>query len=165
VAEFDRAPCAVATIEELLGALAPAYDIITGTTLRPEGTPAGSTFPARMPEAAACRFALAATNTDSAEAFHSVTVTVTRWRDGGSGLLGTCQTAAMAQPARYPAVRLGDEACLGPGALLPIRLDARYYTVGVTARPGHADATDDDLRIGTLTRAAAEVVATRLPRT
>jgi hypothetical protein len=61
-------------------------------------------------------------------------------------------------------VKLGDEACLGPRAILPMRAGRAYYTIGVTAGPSAAVARDEDISLGAMSLAAATVVADRLPR-
>lgn len=61
-------------------------------------------------------------------------------------------------------LRLADEACLGPNAIMPLHSGALYYTVAVTAKPGAVRTPDEDVSIGAITLAATRILVTRLPR-
>jgi hypothetical protein len=158
-AQFDANPCTVATSAELGVALAAPYHLLAANTLAPQGPPStlfGGT------NAIACGYTFTAP-TDSSDAYHTVVVRVTRWKSGGDALLAGCRQAAAAQPNRYRTVALADEACLGPSALMPIRSGTNYYSVTVTAQPVSVSTPDEDVSIGAMTLAAAQVVAARLP--
>jgi hypothetical protein len=161
-AQFDRDPCAVASAEELNVALAAPYDLLAANVLRPDGPASTSIASEGRADAVGCGYRFVAPN-DTAEAYHWVMVRVTRWTAGGSALMAACRKAAAAKPDRYRVVRLGDEACLGPGAVLPVRVGRTYYTVAVTAKPLAADPTDEDVSLGAMTMAAADILVPRLP--
>jgi hypothetical protein len=163
VADFDRDPCAVASAAEMRGAIAVPYDQIAANTLIADVAPSRDIGAEGRSGVVGCGFSFVAVETDTSETYHSVVVRVARWSAGGAALMRACQDAADAQPNRYRTVRLGDAACLGPAGVLPVRLGTRYFTVAVTLTPGRADDTDEDVRIGTVTLAAARLVVPRLP--
>jgi hypothetical protein len=162
-AQFDGDPCAVATAEEIGVALAAPYNLLAANVLRPDGPPSTSIASEGRAEAVGCGYRFVAP-TDVAEAYHWVTVRVTRWTAGGTAIMAACRKAASARPTVYRTVKLGDEACLGPGAVLPIRIGRVFYTVAVTAKPMAANLPGEEVSLGALTVAAADVVGPRLAR-
>jgi hypothetical protein len=162
-AQFDADPCALATAEELGVAIAGPYNLLAANTLAPAEQPSTEIGSEGNPEAVGCGYRFAAPN-DASEAYHEVVVRVTRWRSGGPAMLAACRSAASANPGRYLTVNLADEACLGPGAVLPLRRGAHHYTVAVTALPNAARTPDEDVSIGAITLAATQVLVNRLPQ-
>jgi hypothetical protein len=160
-AQFDRDPCAVASAQELGVALAGPYHLLAANVLRPDGPPSPTIASEGRSDAVGCGYQFVAP-TDAAEAYHSVVVRVTRWTSGGAALMARCRTAVAAKPNRYRMVKLADEACLGPDAVLPFRIARTFYTVTVTAAPKAASLPGEDVSLGALTLAAATVVAPRL---
>jgi hypothetical protein len=160
-AHFDRDPCAVASVEEVGVALAAPYNLLAANVLRPDGPASTSIASEGRADAVGCGYRFVAP-TDVADAYHWVTVRVTRWTAGGSAHMAACRKAVAAQPERYRAVKLGDEACLGPGAVLPVRVGRTFYTVAVTAKPLAADPTGEDVSLGAMALAAADVLVPRL---
>jgi hypothetical protein len=163
VAAFDRDPCAVASAIEVRAAIAAPYDLIAANALIADVPPSPAIGAEGESTAIGCGFSFVGADSDTSETYHAVVVRVTRWSRGGAALLAACQKAVRARPDRYPRVGLGDEACLGPDAVLPVRLGGRHFTVAVTLTPGRADQTDEDIRIGAVTLAAARLIVPRLP--
>jgi hypothetical protein len=163
-AAFDRDPCAVASAEELGVALAAPYNLLAANVLRPDGPPSPAIASERRSDAVGCGYRFVAPN-DVAEAYHSVVVRVTRWTSGGPAIMAGCRQAVAAKPKRYRMVKLADEACLGPDAVLPFRTARTFYTVTVTATPMAAALPGEEVSLSALTLAAATVVAPRLAGT
>jgi hypothetical protein len=162
-AEFDANPCAVATAAELSVAIAEPYNLLAANTLTPATAPSTVIGSEGRTDAVGCGYSFAAPN-DTSEAYHAVVVRIARWTSGGPALLAACRDAVKAKPARYRTVDLADEACLGPNAIMPVRIGAHYYTVAVTAKPGATRTPDEDVSIGAITLAATRVMVARLPR-
>jgi hypothetical protein len=162
-AEFDANPCAVATAPELSAAVAGPYNLLAANALAQSAEPSTVIGSEGSADAVGCGYSFVAPN-DASEAYHEVVVRITRWSSGGPALMTACHTAVQANPAKYQAVNLADEACLGPNAVMPVRSGDLYYTVAVTAKPGAAMTPDEDVSIGAITLAAARVLVTRLPK-
>lgn len=163
-AEFDEEPCAAASVTEIRDALAGPFDTIAGDTLVPQHPPVVLTGDDAGPGGSAgCEYQFVAEGTDSAEAYHMITVTVVRLAQGGPELMSACEDAAQAEPMTYRVLDLADGACVGAGAVLGLLVGDNHYSVTAKAIPGRADQTDEDLRLGMLAEAAGTVLADRLP--
>jgi hypothetical protein len=163
VAVFDRNPCAVATPAEIGAAIARPYALVAANVLAPAAPPSVDVGAERRPGTIGCGFPFVAAN-DTSEAYHAVTVRVSRLDRGGPTLMSRCRAAAAAEPGRFRLMKLGDEACLGPDSVLPVRVGKRYYSFAVTAEPGRADASVDDILRGNLAIATATLLVARLPK-
>jgi len=152
-AEFRRDPCAVVTVDELGVALAQPFHVISGTFPRRDRPPAA--------KGAGCAYSFLADGSDAAEPFHRLEVSVTQASNDGAKLLSQCLSGTKKIP--YGPVEAGDQACLGAGSHLVIRLGANHYTISVAATPPRADRTSEETDLAPLVKAAARLFATRLP--
>ena len=152
-AEFSRDPCALVTVDELGLALARPFHVLSGTLLRRD----------RAPEriSGGCGYGFIADGTDTAETYHWVVVTVKQVPEGGARLLADCLGRASAFP--HGRADVGDEACLGTGSVLVVKLGAHHYTVAIAATPVRANRADEETELAPLIHAAAELLVTRLP--
>jgi hypothetical protein len=147
-------------------ALDPAFNVIAGNTLVPEGPAAVIGGDATGPGGVAgCEYRLLADGSDSSEAYHRIIIKVVRLASGGPELMSACKGAAEDAPLSYRVLDLADGACAGVGAVMALLVGSTYYSVTAVAEPGRADLTDEDLRLGTLCEAAGVLVADRLPAT
>lgn len=151
--DFRRDPCAVVTVDELGVALAQPFNVVSGTFPRRDRAP--------TVKDASCAYSFVADGSDAAEPFHRLEVTVAQATTDGAKLLSQCLSGTPKVP--YGPVEAGDQACLGAGSSLVIRLGVNHYTVKVTATPPRADRTDEETELAPLVKAAARLFATRLP--
>lgn len=150
--EFRRDPCAVATVEELGAALAQQFHTISGTYPRRDRPPAAT--------AAGCVYSYLADGSDPAEAYHRLEVTVGQAADAAKSL-SDCLAAVPKTP--YGPVQAGDQACLGAGSTLAMRVGANHYTVKLAVTPPRADRKDEETELAPLVATVAKLFAARLP--
>lgn len=166
--QFDRAPCALLPPDDLLAELIEPYLVLSGQTLTLGGRPSPAAGrSADESDGIGCGFGFVGEATDTADAFHSVVIRVTRWHTSGPRRMAECKaaaaTAAASPPARYRTLDMRDEACLGPGAVLQIRVARLHYSVAVVVDPHLRDTGDEDVLLAPMALAAARVAAARLP--
>jgi hypothetical protein len=151
--EFRRDPCAVVTVDELGVALAEPFHVASGTFPRRDRAPAA--------KSTGCAYSFVADGSDPAEPFHKLEVTVAQATADGAKELSQCLAGAPKIP--YGPVEAGDQACLGAGSHLTIRLGANHYTVNVAATPPRANRSDEDTILAPLVKVAGRLFASRLP--